>query len=259
MIVTIFANPATPVLKHCYTCYNHEYSGRPNLRINSPRRLHIILNKILITIQGKTLILYYRINRGLTRKNTALPVYIEVLPSDELSRFNLRGLSPEMFCVNIADMVNMRGLFAGVVENERQEPVARWTMSEEEYRELTSLPVAKLTHPQLVSLLSSFNEYVQETDHQYIDFEADIISHSKGEQIVYSGYRLTLVTENFEGEISSYAYFNLDTRTAEGWQGILPPQTDHKAILSALDKQLQAIRKIGVQLAKVHDETDYAL
>jgi hypothetical protein len=87
------------------------------------------LNKLLITIQGRTLILYYQVKQGMVRNNTAHKSYIEVLPSDELARFDLKGLTPDMFCVNIADMVNIRGLFSGQVENEKQLPVARWQLN----------------------------------------------------------------------------------------------------------------------------------
>jgi len=217
------------------------------------------LNKILITIQGRTLILYYQAKRGLAPKNSGRTGYIEVLSSDELARFDLKGLTPEMFCVNIADMVNIRGLFSGQVENERQIPVARWVMSHEEYLHLMSAPAQGLTHQQIVHLLKNLPGYLQESDNQYIDIEESVISHASSEHSFYSGYRLTIVTEDVEGNISTYAYYNLDTRTKEGWQNILPPQVDYEAVRNAVNAKLQLVRDAGVQITQVSDETDYAL
>lgn len=185
--------------------------------------------------------------------------YIEVLPSDELSRFDLKGLTPEMFCVNITDMVNIRGLFSGQVENERQIPVARWVLNHEEYVQLTSAPVESLTHPQIASLLAPLPGYIQETNNQYIDFEERVVPHRSGEHTTFSGYRLTIATEDIEGTVSSYAYYNLDTLTQQGWQGIPPPQEDYEAIRIAVENKLQAIRDTGVDIKDVYDETDYAL
>jgi hypothetical protein len=217
------------------------------------------LNKILITIQGRTLILYYQVKHGLARKDTGRAGYIEVLASDELSKFDLKGLTPEMFCVNIADMVNIRGLFAGQVENERQIPVARWTLSHEEYLQAIRPPAKNLSHRQIVNLLASLPGYLQETDNLYIDFEESVVLHANGEHSFYSGYRLTVVTEDVEGNISTYAYYNLDTRTAEGWQNILPPPADYATLHDAVHAKLQLITAAGVQITRVSDETDYAL
>jgi len=212
------------------------------------------LNKILITIQGRTLILYYQVKRGSARNN-----YIEVSPSDELAKFDLKGLTPEMFCVNIADMVNIRGMFSGQVENERQIPVARWSMNREEYMQAASAPAENLTHLQIVDLLASVPGYIQETDNQYIDFEERVVPHETAGQSAFSGYRLTLATEEIEGSVSTYAYYSLDTRTPQGWQGTPPPQADFQAIRTALERKLQEIRDAGVQIVKAYDETDYAL
>ena len=217
------------------------------------------MKKILITIQGKTLILYYQVKHGLVRKGSGWANYIEVLPSDELAKFDLKGLTPEMFCVNIADMVNIRGLFSGQVENERQVPVARWELNHEDYLHTTSSHVAKLTHLQIVDLLASLPGYIQETDNQFIDFEESVVPHETGEPATFSGYRLTIVTEDIEDKIAPYAYYNLDTRTPEGWQGYPPPQADYEPIRTALENKLQAIREAGVQITQVYDETDYAI
>lgn len=218
------------------------------------------MNKILITIQGRTLILYYRIKHDLSLKGGGRSGYIEVFSSDELAKFDLKGLTPEMFCVNIADMVNIRGLFSGQVENERQIPVARWVMNHEEYYlQMMSAPVQTLTHQQIVDLLEPLPGYIQETDDQYIDFEENVVPHRDGAHTTFSGYRLSIATEDIEGNVSSSAYYNLDTRTPQGWQGTPPPQADYETIRVALANKLQAIRDAGVQLVDIYDETDYAL
>jgi hypothetical protein len=193
------------------------------------------------------------------RKGSGQASYIQVLPSAELARFDLKGLTPEMFCVNISDMVNIRGLFSGQVENERQVPVARWEINPEDYLQATSAQAAKLTHLQIVDLLSSLPGYLQETDDQFIDFEESVVPHGTGEPDAFSGYRLTIVTEDIEDKVAPYAYYNLDTHTPEGWQGYPPPQADYEPILTALENQLQAIREAGVQITQVYDETDYAI
>ena len=217
------------------------------------------MKKILITIQGRTLILYYQVKHGLARKNSGLAAYIEVLPSSELARFDLKGLTPEMFCVNITDMVNIRGLFSGQVENERQIPVARWTLNHEEYLQAINAPAENLTHLQIVDLLAPLPGYIQETDNQYIELEESVVSHKNAGHATVSGYRLTIATEDIEGTFASYAYYSLDTRTPQGWQGTPPPPADHEAIRIALANKLQAIRDAGVQITQVYDETDYAI
>lgn len=217
------------------------------------------MKKILITIQGKTLILHYQVKHGLVRKGSGWATYIQVLPSSELTRFDLKGLTPEMFCVNISDMVNIRALFSGQVENERQVPVARWDMNYEDYLHATSALAAKLTHLQIVDLLASLPGYIQETDNQFIDFEERVIPHKTGEHATFSGYRLTIVTEDIEDKVAPYAYYNLDTHTPEGWQGYPPPQADYEPIRIALANKLQAIREAGVPITQVDDETDYAI
>ncbi len=217
------------------------------------------MKKTLITIQGKTLILHYQVKHGLARKGSGWASYIEVLPSSELARFDLKGLTPEMFCVNISDMVNIRGLFSGQVENERQVAVARWEMNHEDYLLATSSLAAKLTHLQIVDLLASLPGYLQETNDQFIDFEDRVVPHETGGHATFSGYRLTIVTEDIEDKVAPYAYYNLDTHTPEGWQGYPPPQADYEPIRIALANQLQAIRETGVPLTQVDDETDYAI
>lgn len=217
------------------------------------------MNKILITIQGRTLILSYQIKRGLERKDTGPANYIQVLPSAELARYNLKGLTPEMFCVNISDMVNIRGLYSGQVENERQQTVAKWALNYDEFLQLKRSVATQLSHQQLVNLLAPMPGYVQETDGQYIEFEERVVPHETGENAVYSGYRLTLMTEEIEGDISTQAYYYLDTCNREGWQETLPPQTDYETIQIALANKLQRIRDAGVRITTVSDETDYAI
>jgi hypothetical protein len=217
------------------------------------------LNKILVTIQGKTLILYYQIKFALSHANLKLSAYIYILPPDDLSRFDLKGLTPEMFCVNIADMVNMRGVFRGKVENEKQMPVARWEMNREEYLEASRQPLANLTHLQIVQILANMPDYVRESDDQYIDFEECIITHTDVNNSVCSGYQLTIMTENIDGDIQSRAYFKLNKYSEGKWLESIPASTDFAAIHSAVNKKLQAIMEAGVKISSVQDETDYAL
>jgi hypothetical protein len=217
------------------------------------------LKKILITIQGRTLILYYQVKHRLALKGTGLASYIEVLPSSELDRFDLKGLTPEMFCVNISDMVNIRGLHSGQVENERQIPLARWELNPEEYKQALSAPASNLSHQQIAGLLASLPGYIQESGEQDIDFEENIVPHASAEKNTFSGYRLTIVTENIEGSNTTYAYYSLDTRSAQGWLGTPPPPADYEAIRTALANKLQSIRDAGIQITQVFDETDYAL
>ncbi|WP_124948523.1 hypothetical protein [Sulfuriferula thiophila] len=213
------------------------------------------MKKVLITIQGKTLILQYHVKSGLMRKGVGWMPYIEVQSSWELTRFNLRGLTPEMFCVNISDMVNVRGLLSGVVENERQLPVARWEINQDDYR--SALKVT-LSHAQIVELLAALPGYVEEVDDEFVEFEAQVIADAAGDGTA-SGYRLTIVTQDIGDKIAPYAYYNLDTYSADSWQGYPPPAAQHELIRNALASQLQAISDAGVQLTQVYDATDYAI
>lgn len=213
------------------------------------------MKKILVKIQGKTLILPYQI-RPAPPGGSA---YITVPPSDELARFNLKGLTPEMFCVNIADMVNIRRLFSGTVENEQQAAVARWEMNKEEYRLAASIMTVKPTHRQIADLLATLPGYVRESDGQFIDFEESVVAGEARGEPVFSGYRLTVVTEDIGERIAPYAYYTLDTRTETGWRDIPPPPAHHEAVRGALSKQLQAIAATGVTLSEVYDQTDYVL
>lgn len=217
------------------------------------------MKKILVTIQGRTLILHYQVKHRLKLKDTGLAGYIEVLPSSELARFDLKGLTPDMFCVNISDMVNLRGLYAGQVENERQVAVARWEINNEEYLQAISAPATDLTHQQIAALLAPMPGYIQESADQYIDFEEKVVLHASAEENTYSGYRLSIVTENIEGNITSYAYYSLDTYSPEGWQGVPPPIADFEVVRSALANKVQAIRDTGVVITQVSDDTDYAV
>ncbi len=217
------------------------------------------MNKILITIQGRTLILYYQIKLGLERKGDGWSNYIEVLPTAELTRFNLKGLTPEMFCVNISDMVNIRSLYRGQVENERQIDVAKWELNYDEFLQLKSGINTRLTHKQIVKILSSMPGYLQETDNQYIDFEERVVPYKTGLGTAFSGYRLSIMTEDIEGDISTSAYYYLDTHKHEGWQDTPPPQSDCEVVKIALVNKLQCIREAGVQILSVNDETDYAV
>lgn len=216
------------------------------------------MNKILVGIQGKTLILHYQVKPGLVRNGAGWTAYIEIRPNAELARFDLKGLTPEMFCVNISDMVNLRGLFAGTVENEQQVNVARWEMNEEAYRLALSSTTLKLTHRQIVACLETLPGYVQEFDSQFIDFEEDIVPHRTGSHAVCSGYRLTIVSEDMGDKTAPYAFYSLDTRSGEEWLGTPPPPADHPALRKAIADKLQAIRAAGVAVTQTFDETDYA-
>ena len=211
------------------------------------------MQKILITLQGKTLILHYQVKSGLIRNSIGWGPYIQVTPSWELARFNLRGLTSDMFCVNIADMVNVRGWLSGVVENEQQLPVARWQIDSEDYRQ--ALATCTLSHPQMVDLLSVLPGYVGEFDDEFIEFEARVPAVDSTEAA--SGYRLTIVTQNIGDKIAPYASYNLDVHRDEQWQGYPPPEQDHEALRTALAVCLTAISGAGVALTQVYDATDY--
>lgn len=217
------------------------------------------MNKLLITIQGRTLILYYQIRQRLADNGTHRAKYIAVLPAPELDRFNLKGLTPEMFCVNIADMVNLRGLYSGQVENERQVPVAKWHMDYDEFQQLKNIVETQLTHGMIVSLLATLTGFTEASDNQYIEFEERVISHETGDNITGSGYRLTIMTEDIEDELNTSAFYYLDTFDNSGWLSYPPPQTELETIQSALNTKLVAIREAGVDLVQVSDETDYAI
>lgn len=213
------------------------------------------MKKVLITIQGKTLILQYQVQPGLMRKGIGWKPYIQVLPSAELAGFNLRGLTPDMFCVNISDRVNVRRQLSGVVENEQQQPVARWEIDEDDYRAALNV---KLTHTQIVGLLTPLPGFVEEIDEEFIEFEQRVIPYS-AEAGTASGYRLTIVTTNIGEKVAPFAYYQLDIHTEDGWQGYAPPTAQHERIRRALAVQLHAIADAGVQLTQVDDATDYVI
>lgn len=220
------------------------------------------MNKVVITIQGKTLILHYQVKPGLRRNGTGWATYIEVLPSAELSRFNLKGLTPEMFCVNISDLVNIRGLFSGVVENEKQLPVALFDMDQDDYLKAIGNLTVKLTHLQLVNLLEPLSGYVQEADDEFIDFEEKVVPHTKeasAEDGTFSGYRLTIVSEDTGEKVAPFAYYSLDVYSAGEWQGYPPPQAHNETLRLAMARKLEEMSLVGVQLTQIHDETDYAV
>ena len=217
------------------------------------------MNKLLVTIQGRTLILYYQIRQRAADNGTLGAQYIAVLPAPELDRFNLKGLTPEMFCVNIADMVNIRGQYSGQVENERQLPVAKWHMGYDEFLQLKNTTVVPLTHAMTVNLLASLDGYMTEADNQYIEFEERVIYRKTGDTTSGSGYRLTIMTEEIEDEVNTSAFYYLDTFDNSGWSGYPPPYIELDTIQSALNNKLEAIRGAGMALVQVSDETDYAI
>lgn len=190
------------------------------------------------------------------RKGVGWMPYIEVQPSSELSRFNLRGLTPEMFCVNISDMVNVRGLSSGVVENELQLPVAHWEINQDDYRRAINI---RLTHAQVLDLLIALPGYVEEVDDEFIEFEERVIQNTLTDEHAAYGYRLTIATTDIGNKTAPFAYYHLDTNTEDNWQGYPPPVNQHETIRNALARQLQAISDAGVQLNQVFDATDYAI
>jgi len=217
------------------------------------------LNKLLITIRGRTLILHYLIKHAPEQQGKANTNYIQVLPSSELARYDLKGLTPEMFCVNIADLVNFRGQYNGQVENERQVMVAKWAMNYEEYLQLKNALPAQPNHDQIVALLKHLPGFVRETDCQYIEFEERVVPGDRTNNNNFSGYRLTLLTETVEGSTTTNAFYYLDTYTDQGWQDHPPPKDHHASIQTAVQNQLDAILKAGVTVNQVRDETDYAI
>jgi hypothetical protein len=232
--------------------YGYTFTRTSNFKVNT-------LNKILITIQGRTLILYYQVKHALPLKGLARTAYIQVFPSDELSKFNLKGLTPEMFCVNIADMVNFQRVYSGIVENEKQIPVARWSFNYDEYIELINAPIKNLTHAQIVTLLSPLAGFVREYDDQYIDFEERIVSHKLDDASENIGYRLTIATEEIEGVTSTDAYYSLDTYSENKWQASPPAPSDFETIRITLNNKLQLIKEVGVSINQLIDETDYTV
>ena len=158
-----------------------------------------------------------------------------------------------MFCINIADMVNVRGRLSGVVENEQQLPVAQWKINREDYRH--ALASCTMSHAQMVALLSSLPGYVADFDDEFIEFEAKLAPQETND--VASGYRLTIVTQNIGDKIAPYASYNLDLFIADAWQGYPPPASDHEALRTMLALCLQAISDAGVPIMQVYDNTDY--
>ena len=205
------------------------------------------------------MILYYQIRQRIAEKGSLRAQYIAVLPAPELDRFNLKGLTPEMFCVNIADMVNLRGQYSGQVENERQIPVAKWHMDYDEFLQLKNTVAAPLTHDITVGLLAPLDGYLAESDNQYIEFEERVICRETGIETTGSGYRLTIMTEEIEDEVNTSAFYYLDTFDNSGWLGYPPAQAELDTIQSALNNKIEAIREAGVDLVQIFDETDYAI
>lgn len=213
------------------------------------------MNKILINIQGRTLILYYTVRQASIQS----PPYIDVLPSDELSRFNLKGLTPEMFCVNIADMVNLRRKYAGQVENEKQVPVARWSLDRDEILEALNKPALRLKHRQISSMLATLGGYRGDSAGLYIDFEEKVAPQAAENNALHDAYRLTIVTEEVENGAPIRAYYVLGTQNNNGWQEHLPAEANLARIKQAIQNKLQEIRDAGIPVAEARDETDYAL
>jgi hypothetical protein len=213
------------------------------------------LQKILISIAGKTCILRYQILPGGSRDGLVWDVYIAVQPSAELTRFNLKGLTPAMFCVNIADVVNTHHECVGVVENERQQPVARWQLDELDYGRALRAGVSRPNHVAVAHALRRLPGCVQAIDGQCLDFEAVVVVDAP----LASGYQLSVVTEDVGERRAPFAFYSLDTHDATGWRGYPPPQAHLPPVRVALDAQLRAIAEAGIDLTQVIDETDYII
>ncbi len=211
------------------------------------------MQKILVRIQGNTLILTYQVKPGLVRNGSGWEPYIQVLSTPELARFDLLGLTPDMFCVNIADTVNVRGKLSGVVENEQQRPVAQWKIDRDDHRQ--ALCACTLSHRQMVALLETLPDYVTESDDEFIEFEGILVPQNN--KAYTSGYRLTVVTQNIGERIAPYASYNLDTLADGVWQAIAPPEAEQAEVRRLLERRLNSIIDAGVPLTQVYDATDY--
>lgn len=211
------------------------------------------LNKILLNIQGRTLILYYRVNRP----RQDIPPYIEVLPSDELSQFNLKGLNPEMFCVNLADMVNIHGKYSGQVLNEKQMPVARWSINPDEIKASLNRQAPQLTLKQAEDLLLSIYGLVSH-DREYFDYQEFSEHPVQTEPELTPGYRLTIVLEEIEGHVESYGYFILDMHDGKAWLEQPPPLSSRSGLIDLIENKLKQIRNGGLKINSLREETDYS-
>lgn len=218
------------------------------------------LNKIAIFLQGRPLILHYQVRQSAP----GLPAYIEVIPSADLLEFDLKGLTPDMFCVNIADMVNLRKTFAGTVENEKQIAVAHWAINHEEYLDAIQRPTITLTHQQIAARLAAIPGFAQALElahtsgEQYVDFEVCLSRSGDGKTAVSCGYKLTIISELTDGMLQSRAYYYLDTCSESGWLDKIPPLNEHPALRQAIEQKLTEIRQAGIILQSVEDHTDYA-
>lgn len=217
------------------------------------------MQKVVVRIQGRTLILPYQVKSGVVRDGVGGEPYIQVQPAGDLSRFHLRGLTPEMFCVNISDAVNIRRQFSGLVENEQQLPVAQWTVDREDYLKAIRECAVKLTHLQVVNLLQPLSGYVGEADGEFIDLEEKVVPHEGKAGDAHSGYRLTVATEDAGERIAPYAYYSFDVWQSGQWRDNPPPAAHQEAVRMALARMLQVIRDAGVHLTKIYDQTDYAV
>ena len=210
------------------------------------------MNKVLIRILGKTLILPFQMQLALMHTSATCQPYIRVLATADLARFNLLGLTPEMFCVNIADQVNVRGYLSGIVENEQQVLVAQWLIDEDEYHAALQI---RPSHQHWVVWLTQVDGYVAGTDEEFIEFECRSLPLTDDSGY---GYRLTVVSVDIGGNIAPYASYQFDSYAGNDWQYIAPAVEILPALRKALTQTLQEIANAGVILTTVFDETDYA-
>ncbi len=211
------------------------------------------LNKILVQIQGRTLILFYKVNR----LRPEIPAYIEVLPSPELGFFNLKGLSPEMFCINLADMVNIHGKYAGTIENEKQVPVAKWAVNYDEIRQALREPhIPALTMSVAVNRLKSIPGLVNQ-EKEYFDYQDFITWQDQTEPGLQAGYRLTIVLEEIECHPEIYGYYFLGMHDGHTWANEIPPLSSRPALHEMIANKMDEIRHCGLSISTIRDETAY--
>lgn len=208
--------------------------------------MQLNLNNVLIRIAGKTLILPFQVLLGQLRLDAQYQPYIRVSATADLARFNLRGLTPEMFCVNITDQVNVRGFLSGTVENEQQVPVAQWLIDAEEYH--AALQV-RPNHDYWVARLVQLDGYVA-AEEEFIEFGVRLTGKKYG-------YQLTVVTADIGDKVAPYASYQFDSFDENEWLGIAPDARYLPELRQQLAKTLQTITDAGVKLTAVFDETDY--
>ncbi|MBZ0092958.1 MAG: hypothetical protein K8F27_12160, partial [Sulfuricellaceae bacterium] len=110
---------------HKYPAINRVY----DVNYDDPKKLNALVSfikNVNAVVPGKVVVVVHGAEIRAFAKENYLKYQAVIDQLADLSRFDLRGLTPEMFCVNISDAVNIRGVLSGNVENEQQIFVARW-------------------------------------------------------------------------------------------------------------------------------------